>query len=275
MFSKLLRYDLKATFKYWWIAAVSSFLLSLLGGVCMQITEVEHTQYHTIQVMALVLLILVWVALFLFLALSEILIYVRFYKHLFTDEGYLTFTLPVKKTTIFNSKLLSGIIVSIVSVAVFFVDIFAMYSIGAPDEVYDKFMWIEIGDTIKEFFTQTGGYSVVYLLEILLLLFVLSVLTVLIVYCAITIASVIARKHKVLCAIGIYYGYSVVIAIVIGLSTTFGLYRVVDLISLHSESEIYLIYAFVFLLLLTFCTALTGAIYCFVNWLLERKLNLE
>lgn len=32
MLKKLLKYDLKAVFKYWWIAAISTLGLSVLGG---------------------------------------------------------------------------------------------------------------------------------------------------------------------------------------------------------------------------------------------------
>ena len=39
MLKKLLKYDLKSVFKYWWIAAVTSIGLSALGGLCISIVS--------------------------------------------------------------------------------------------------------------------------------------------------------------------------------------------------------------------------------------------
>ena len=37
MMKKLLKYDLRAIFKYWWIVALSSLGLSFIGGISLKI----------------------------------------------------------------------------------------------------------------------------------------------------------------------------------------------------------------------------------------------
>lgn len=49
---------------------------------------------------------------------SSVFMMVRLYKNMFSDEGYLTFTLPVKNSDVLNSKILSGAIWTMISFTV-------------------------------------------------------------------------------------------------------------------------------------------------------------
>lgn len=95
MFAKLLKYDLRAVFKYWWMAAVASAIIAALGGICISIVNVDYTKYGALQTIATLGIVLAVIGIVIFFTLSEILVLVRFYKNFYSDEGYLTFTLPV------------------------------------------------------------------------------------------------------------------------------------------------------------------------------------
>ena len=41
MLGKLLRYDFKAVFRYWWIAAAATLGLSVVGGYAISVTSTE------------------------------------------------------------------------------------------------------------------------------------------------------------------------------------------------------------------------------------------
>ena len=110
MLKKLLSYDFKALFKYWWIGALTTLALSAVGAGCGTILETEKELPGSVIVFATIGMVLVVLSIFAFIIFSELLVYVRFYKHLFTDEGYLTFTLPVKRHQILSSKLISGFV---------------------------------------------------------------------------------------------------------------------------------------------------------------------
>ena len=107
MLLKLLKYDLRSVFKYWWIAALSTLGLSVLGGFCILILDssIIANVYQILAGFAMGVVILGFVA---FLILSQILVFMRYYKNFFSDEGYLTFTLPVKRTHLITSKLITA-----------------------------------------------------------------------------------------------------------------------------------------------------------------------
>ena len=89
MFAKLLKYDVLSVWKYWWIMALCSLPLSAIGGVCVLIDNADYTQYNALQEVAILGIVLTVLGLFLLPLLTQILVFMRFYKHFFTDEGYL------------------------------------------------------------------------------------------------------------------------------------------------------------------------------------------
>ena len=99
MLRKLLKYDLKAIFKFWWI---------VFGGFCDNILNTYEGDAWSVYLMMSMGSLS---GTFLNLALpvvTFVLIFIRFYKNFFTDEGYLTFTLPVSRRKLMLSKIISG-----------------------------------------------------------------------------------------------------------------------------------------------------------------------
>ena len=135
MLKKLLRYDLKSVFKYWWIAAIASFCLSILGGGSIATLASEHNDSALLTAGAGIGVFITIMGLCAFTLSATILIFVRFYKNFFTDEGYLTFTLPVRRSQLINSKLIMSILVNFSTLLVFLIDIIFMLSIGLGNEI--------------------------------------------------------------------------------------------------------------------------------------------
>ena len=52
MLKKLLRYDFKAVLRYWWIAALTSFGLALLGSACIGLLDFEKDLPELVDVTA-------------------------------------------------------------------------------------------------------------------------------------------------------------------------------------------------------------------------------
>ena len=123
MLKKVIRYDFKAILKYWWIAALSSFVLACVGGGCTEILNSEKELTEAVYVLSMLGIVLVIISFVAFFILSEILVFLRFYKNFFTDEGYLTFTLPVKRSQLLSSKLITSCIVLIATGIILMIDI--------------------------------------------------------------------------------------------------------------------------------------------------------
>lgn len=280
MLGKLLKYDLRSVFKYWWIAAVVSLSLAVAAGLLIPMGFVENTKYEVVQVLCAIIAVLCIVGMCLLPLVGSVLIIVRFYKHFFTDEGYLTFTLPVKKHTLLNSKLLMTFIFQLASVLVLILDFVIVYALGLL-EVFTEFaIWNEIkygldlimGDIVM----SVGNMWILYLVELIIIGVASVFVSAMLIYLCITAASVISKKYKVLVAIGLYYGANSVISFISQFSVMGGNYWLMLPVLNTPEhvNSVWLIAA-VLLLVAGVYVAVGAAMYVLENYLLERKLDLQ
>lgn len=277
MFTKLLKYDLRSVFKYWWIAAASSAFFSVLAGICIKILSAENTNYTAIYALAIIGIVIFAIGIIVMPVLSLVMILVRFYKHFFTDEGYLTFTLPVKKSQLLNSKILMSAIFNLATVVVLAFDIFFMLAIAVPDVVLDPQLWSRFFEIIGGLFKEAGlVFSIVYILEAFALIAVSLVYSSLALFTVITVASMVARKHKVLAAIGIYYISNAIISGFSQLIIMDGNFSsALEKIDTLPVRQLQLSQIAILLIVIGILATAIAGLHLLENWLLERKLNLE
>ena len=291
MLGKLLKYDLKATFKYWWILAITSFGASIFGGVCFNVFYNTMNEAETVSgpeaffsILAMLGFIMTIIVLAAFIVVSEIFIYIRFFKSFFSDEGYLTFTLPVKRHQLLTSKLLMAFITEFCTVTLYVIEMGIIFSfvfsnmlnelgLDTYTELFSFFS--ELGKLI---FTAENALSIIFLLIYLLEMLIIYVLSasfmILVTFACITFGAIVAKKHKVLAAIGIYYLVSSTlssIASVVMLATTMGLPYWFDSLTPNAAMGVV---ALAFLVIIAFLAAVTLLLYMLVLWLLDKKLNL-
>ena len=275
MLKKLLKYDLKAVLKYWWIAALSSVALSFAGGWSISVFVNEKELPIALYVVATIVAIAVVLGISMFYFVTAIFIYTRFYKNFFTDEGYLTFTLPVKRTHLLNSKLITSIITSSLTGLIVVIDFFIAFFIGTSDLI-DKndfsLMWDELLHTPIDNFVL---YLVIYAIEALLLLLLCEVLATLFVFSCITIASIITKKAKIITAIGIYYVANSVSSSLLSIFWLFGVGSIGYWMEAIPENYVFPIFALLLLMCILFMGILCTAFYSLQYWMLDRKLNLS
>ncbi len=275
MFSKLLKHDSRAILKYWWIGAVVSLCVAVLGGVCIQIVDIDYTSYRLIPVLAGIGIFFSAVGIVLLPLFTEILILVRYYKNFFTDEGYLTFTLPVKKSHLLDSKLVTALIFNTAGSLLVILNVFIMLAVGIPEKFFDAGVWQEIFEGIGDIFRILGGYSIPYILLGILILLALSVGQSLFVFACITCASSIVKKHKILMTIGIYYGANMALSFVYQILMFGGMPTVFTLIMGLNQNNGLTAIMFILIGVLGICTVVAGGLYLLVLYLLDRRLNLE
>ena len=277
MLKKLLRYDFKAVFKYWWIAAISSVVLALAGGWSISIFGSEKDLPIILTVVATIVAIVAVMGAVAFSFITVIFVYTRFYKNFFTDEGYLTFTLPVKRGQLLNSKIITSVVASSLTGFVIFFDILIALAVGIPDVIFDKRLWTEVLDEfILEVINGAGlGYFLIYILEILLALLLLSIFTTLFVFCCITVGSIIAKKAKIITSIGIYYAANSVFTFVVQMFGLFGIESLGVWLSRIDENHFAPVLALLLLCGILFIGVFCAVLYSLQYWLLDRKLNLS
>lgn len=290
MFAKLLKHDTKAVFKYWWLGAAASVLIAVFGGFCMKVANVENTKYTVLPTLGTVGMIFSYLGIYLLPLLTQILVLIRYYKHFFSDEGYLTFTLPVKKTTLLDSKIATSFIFTVAGILLTALNLLVMVAIGAPElltspgaleEASLRVIYLVsivgfLGYTyIPTVLSTLGTNGVIYIVLIVLIVLAYIIAQTLFTYACITLASSIVKKHKVITAVGIYYGVS---SIIYGALQSFFLmftFTTYDLsYEIETETSI-LTGVFVLVGVLGVMIAVIGGLYLLLTYLLDKKLNLE
>lgn len=291
MLRKLLKYDLASVGRYWWILVPSSLGVSCIGGFAFRylIYAAEHDDQSNVllTLFAILALIVCFIALAGSLVATPILVYIRFYKHLFTDEGYLTFTLPVSRRSLLLSKTLNAIIWTVGQMLLWFTCFGILLTIaGTGSSVFSSEMsemlhevrWLMsmIGDSLNEVIELR--WPIIWLIEGVLIFICMCIYLVCSFQFSITVGAVIAKKAKVFVGIGIQYGLSSVLSFVTQMATLIILPVLSDgLMQLAPDptnAEIGWIITLLLAIVLMMALALVAVLYYTTLGMLERKLNL-
>lgn len=285
MLRKLLRYDLDAVWRIWVPLAASVPVMSLITALLVR-TLLERPENDDSAVVvlgfmmffAIMTLVILWVGLFI---VTPIICYLHYYKHFFSDRGYLTFTLPVPRQKLYLSKVLSTFIWSVGNAVVTVLSACILLLLLPTSQEVAQFVnpiaFDFIGEGVSFLWQNVGPWLILYALELLLILVALSLCNIGLFHLAITLGSVIAKKHKILCAVGLYLGMNYGISFVSQFFMLFSSSPIASFtlmlskLSLQQQcASVAITGMIVFLFLAT-----VAAIYHFVTLhLIERKLNL-
>ena len=204
MFAKLLKHEWKATWGILDMLSLCALGAGVVGAVMLRllIDAAETNQNNPLNAISPSVLMFVLLGLMVYSVGGSILLYFRFYKNKFTDEGYLTFTLPAKSWEIFLASLVNILIWSVIIGLVVCVSVGVILVLGLGDLVKDIFP----ADAWQQLLESVDG-------EVILNLAMNAVnaaSNVVVIMACITLGAVVAKKHKLLVAVGFYYAASTV-----------------------------------------------------------------
>ena len=232
MLKKCLKYDLRAVHRIWWILAVTMVAASAVVAICIRalaqnmwnMTEESSGLEVLITLFGGAGAMLGFIAMVACLSVSVILVYWRTYTHFYTDEGYLTFTLPVKRSTLYLSKVITAAIVELSTGLLFVLGIALILLVAPPTEdgaLFNPIVYTGLADLLGEAWKLVGGWMILWIVAALPIPLLACLFTSGMTMLCITVGAVIAKKHKLLAAIGIYYGVTTVLSFVGQLIMTF------------------------------------------------------
>lgn len=224
MLKKCLKYDFRSVFRLWWIMAVSMLGAAIVAGLgirffsqCAESPDVPEG-LMVLSTFLMIGSIFCILAMVMGMTVSFILVFWRMYTHFYTDEGYLTFTIPVKRSTLYLSKVIMGTLLQLATILVLVVGVLFIVLVAPPTESGEFFLDFEVFSAIGEFFVSTwetcGAWMLLWLPAILAILLLMGLFQSGLIYLCITIGAVVAKKHKLIAAIGIYYGVNTVVGFV-------------------------------------------------------------
>ena len=260
MFAKLLKYEFKSCAGLMGILSLGSLGVGAGSGLILR--YMVHTAEHMIvndslEMVLGILFFFSFLTLFAFAIIGSLYPLVQFYKRKFTDQGYLTFTLPVRSWQIYLTSFLNILfwdIIMVLTLAGGFVLVFAVGFVGTE-------IWGEIVRSlpIYEFEQITAELDFINPLYYL----VSSLGGVMLMINSIVLGSVIARKRKVLGAVGVYYGTTMLMSAVSAWITNME-YVSDPLLAIERMQTATMVSACAF--------GIGGAILAI--WLMDKKLNL-
>lgn len=272
MFAKLLKREWKASFKLLSIMSLAALGVSILEAVILRMLLTGNDSLFVSRTSGM----MVSVLLFLTLAIVayaigvQIFLIVRFYKNKFSNEGYLTFTLPVSCEHIFLSAAVNMAIWTVISGVVTALCL-AIVIGGSTTGLVDGYMWRYLWNGIIDVFehnAQTIGiaYWPLLILNAIAGLFSGPVL----VMTAFTLGAVIAKRRKVLVSLCMIYlicmAVSIVSAIFVNMVDAAMIGAAGDAQTLMEQISYYIE------VFLQIATIIGG--YILSVWLMKNKLNL-
>lgn len=283
MLKKLIKHDFKAVGRIWWIIATVVLIMSVIGAYMLTYVSenAESDTFSLLDVVSLLFIIACILGIVGSIIATVYLVFNRYYKNLFTDEGYLTFTLPVSRRDILLSKTINTFIWIILQgiLTVLCIGIFALFGMSAAEGVFE-FDFSLFSDLLSFFVNEAelGLWLPVLIVEGILLAIVNVFFYICLIQISITFGAVMVNRAKVLAGIGIYYAINTVVSWITQLCMT------VATLLFDMETGVVLagagidqwcgVVALAILIYTVMMAAFTAVIFFVTQGILERKLNI-
>lgn len=267
MFGKLLKAEWRSSRRTVGILCavilIAGLLVGLMGAWMMRLSVSNTTAPDFLQIIFVLLMMAAVVAVPMACVASVFYALYRFYRSRFTEEGYLTYTLPVNNHQLMLSSILASVleILLVLLAAALAVALCGGLTLSALpwEEVSEDFF-----ATVSRYAGAMGQAILENLPDILrglgmLLLMALSQLIMLML--AVTIGAIAAKKHPVLMAFVVYYGIDI-LRLIVGILVIAGSGRITGGLAMDGTLDV-----------ISVITILGG--YFAMYYLTSRKLNLS
>lgn len=220
MFGKLIKAEWRASRRVVGLLCLAVLLAGLvLGGIGCGLFLGETYNWHMHGTVELLLALLTAAAMMtMAIAWAASVFYAlwRFYKSRFTEEGYLTYTLPVSGHQLMLSAILSSVLeilaVILATVAATLLGL-GISALGIPWNEAPADFWPRLWEELEKLWLEFVPYGGV-VAEVALAAFLTALSQLIMLMLAVTIGGMAAKKHPILMAILVYYGISLVWTII-------------------------------------------------------------
>ena len=225
MLGKLIKHEWKSVYKVGSILLLAMLAVTVIGCVVLQMPWLKdlfsgESNLGDVQEVILVFTLFISFMLYIFLLVGityGIMIYlgVHFYKSMYSEQGYLTNTLPVTPHQLLISKtLVSGVWYVLIEVGVILSMVALVFSFIAglgTTEGYSlaealEMIWTEFALVFE---SEFGGTMIHFMVYFVVAMLVSPFAAMLMIFGALTIGQ-LSKKHKVAMGILAYFGISMV-----------------------------------------------------------------
>ena len=280
MVKKLYRHEFVALFRIILPIAAMCLVLSVLFGGTIAIQEKLPEKAEEIAYVVMGLFTFAYViSIIVMTAATYFIVIARFYKHLLSNKGYLTFSLPVSPTTHLVCKLICGCVVTVFSVFVTLCSISIVLLFTGVDyiEGLKELFQIDFSAIPGEIISKIVLVCVLLLVGIVVSLF----MSILLPYVSMCIGQ-LAKKNKLAMSFLWYFIISNVVSFISNILSTALTLAVIDNMSYYeglTEIENFSImldtYSLSLVQITLVATVLSIVYFLVARYILNNKLNLE
>lgn len=205
MLKKLYQHEFHALLRNLWPAYLALLVLAFINRLTSMVGQEGNPIWDGVQNFFMGTYVLSIGAV---VVLSVILVVMRFYQHLVTDQGYLTFSLPVKAGSHLTCKLVSGVTAIVLSVVGVLLSIF-LRTVGTKE--WDEFI-VAVQYLSKNGKQITGGTDLAVVLWVLAGMLLLAIVSgLLLFYFSISLGQQFKNRvgAAVLCFFGLYMVFQI------------------------------------------------------------------
>ncbi|SCP96499.1 hypothetical protein [Anaerobium acetethylicum] len=260
MLGKLIKHEFKATTKIFLLFYAILAVLTILGRIMLNL-EVFDNQFAILGG-----ILTFFYAMFMIVMLigTSVFLIVRYFRNMYSDEGYLMFTLPVKPSLLLASKLIVAVFWQLLNGLI---TILAVFVLVMNDEVIQTIK-TGIPIAINEFKAAMGMDIRLFIFYITIGVILSATYQMLIIYTSINIGQMFG-KHRIIGAVVSWMAITTVLQIASQiLVTLLGFYamdeeRMLDLYNIMLPGG------------LLVSVLLCAAFYALSSFIVSRKVNLE
>lgn len=275
MLRKLIRYDMKSLNRFLPLLHLFMLLASVMirffvtGRISPQVSDSQAD-------FILVLLFVLYFTSVTALATGTYLLAgIRFYKNMFTDEGYLTKTLPITNGTHLLSKTIAGSIWAVVDMILIYLSVYII--VWTP---YVQSLVSSNKEDIRAEFGLTGEYADLSLSTALAVLLLFScfgaVSSIVMIYASVALGQLFS-SHRVLGAVVSYFVISTVISVLsLVVMALFGHETRLIVTASSLEMDFNLISYMIEVMKITavLMTGISAVLYIMTYYIMNKKINL-
>ena len=238
MLGKLFKYEFKNTYKLMFIIYGVMAFVTILGCIAMYgDSDPAGTENQLQEIFFTAAMVFYVLGVFALFVVSYVYMCVHFYKTMYSDQGYLTHTLPVGQMSIFNVKLLVSLCWLMLSLIIMFVSIFALGCAANRGFSFDADF-----DMLMVDFQNLFGMSLHTFSIYMIFAMILSCLQYLLMVFASGSIGQLFTKHKVGASIGagivFYMSGQIVSSIILVLTGYFGVMNNVNVVTYNATENV-------------------------------------
>lgn len=204
MLGKLFKYEFKNTYKIMLTIYAVLMGVTILGAIILSTPAIQNNQIDDSPVLTLLVssfFLLYMLSAFALFIVTYVYICIRFYKTMYSDQGYLTHTLPVSSFSIFNVKLLTSLVWTIGSLVFFILSVFLLLLGASRGELITKISYgMGFADFASEFHSVMGMSIGVFILYVIVMTVFSCLSTLLMIFASISVGQLF-NQHKIVAAI--------------------------------------------------------------------------